>query len=125
MCMLQKMSSQSADVRIEKCWVIWYCVGPGLTMKQMLDEMESVYGTNLLPRRIIQRWHKQFRNGRTSTESNPQSGRPGMNVTEVNKNTVAALIAEDPHISQQLAEVMDMSKTSIIHILGALWTRRV
>ncbi len=73
--MLQKMSSRSADVRIEQRWVIRYCVCHGLTVKQSLDEMESVYGTNLLPRRTIQWWHKQFCDGRTSAESNPQSGR--------------------------------------------------
>ncbi len=114
------MSSQSADVWIEQRWVIRYRVCRGLTVKQT-DEMESVYGMNLLPRRTIQRWYKQFCDGRTSAESNPQSGRPQTSVTEVNKNTVAVLIAEDPHISQrQLAEVMDMSKTSIICILGTL-----
>ncbi len=51
--MLQKMSSQSADVRIEQHWVIRYCVRRGLTVKQTMDEMESVYGMYLLPRRTI------------------------------------------------------------------------
>ncbi len=73
--MLQKKSSQNADVRIEQRWVIRYCVRRGLTVKQTLDEMESVYGTNLLPRRTIQQWHKQFHNGRTSAGSNPRSWR--------------------------------------------------
>ncbi len=69
-----KISSQSADVRIEQHWVIRYCAHFGLTVKQTLDEMESVYGTNLLPRRTIQRWNKQFRNSRTSAESNHKAG---------------------------------------------------
>ncbi len=95
-------------------------------MKQTLDEMESMYSTNILPRRTIQRWHKQFCNGRTSAESNPRSGQPRTCAIEVNKNTVAALLAEDPHISQrQLAELMDTSKTSINRILGALGMQRV
>ncbi len=38
--MLQKMSSQSADVQIEQPWVIRYCVRRGVTVKQTLDEME-------------------------------------------------------------------------------------
>ncbi len=78
---------------------------------------EALYGTDLMPKRTIQCRHKEFRDGHTSATSLPQSGRLWMNFMKVNKNTVAALIAEVLHISQRQVANAHYTRTVLSSVL--------
>ncbi len=80
--------------------------------------LREAYGEECFGKWTIQHWRKSFLNGRQETGGLPRIGQPHSWITEVNVNTVVAVLDEDYHLSlQQLEEVLHIPKTTIYRIL--------
>ncbi len=80
--------------------------------------LKETYGEETIGKKTIYDWYAHFKEGRTAAVTEPSSGRPVLTSTEIMKNTLAALIAEDPSLSQcEMASLLDISKTMVQQIL--------
>ncbi len=57
--------------------------------------IREAYGDEFLSRATIFRWHHSFANGRVDTMPRPKSGRPMSAISEILRDTVFTLSAED------------------------------
>ena len=61
----------------------------------------------------IKEWYRRFKNGRTSVDSNPRSGRPSLTTTPENIERVRLAIASDRRLTvRELENGLGIPKTT-------------
>ncbi len=95
--------------------------------QQTYQVVKEVYQDDCLGQSMILCWYNFFIKGRELAALEPHSGRPTSIVTEMNINTVVAIIRDDRHLLVKRWESMvHISKSSIHRILREhLQMRRV
>ena len=102
----------------EQRFVIKFHYRSGKNAQETFDIMKQTYGNQCLGRSTIFRWHSSFKKGRESAKLIPHGGRPKTAATEVNINTVWAMVQEDRSITvERIADIMNISVGSAHHIL--------
>ncbi len=74
------------------------------TLKKTVSEttvLLQVFGTEVLEGSTIRQWQKDFKASQKSAYLQPLGDMPRTVMTEVNNNTVTAVIAEDHHLAAQ------------------------
>ncbi|KAL4142347.1 hypothetical protein QTP88_004826 [Uroleucon formosanum] len=98
----------------------------GKTVPEIHAALNEVCGTDTVDRSTVQRWHQRFRDGRTSIDNNPRSGRPST-VTQDNTNAaiLATLLDEDGRITvREIEQETGISKSSVHRILTEILQKR-
>ena len=57
--------------------------------------IQEAYGDQALSKTRVFEWHKKFKDGQESLEDAPRAGRPSTSKTDVNHNTIDAMLQED------------------------------
>ena len=80
--------------------------------------MQKVYGDQICSRAMVFKWFKRLQDANSSLRDLPRSGRPKTGRTEVNINTVAAVIGDDPGVSLNvLSSTLNLSRSVVHNIL--------
>ena len=61
---------------IEQQYTIKFCVKLNRSATETFASLTEAYGDATLPRTMVFKWHKAFKEGRESVEDDPHSGRP-------------------------------------------------
>ena len=82
------------------------------------EELSKAEGERALSIVTIRRWIAKFKDGETSVDEKPRSGRPCEAVMSENIAKVHELVTNDPHITiRRLEDVIGISRERIDHIL--------
>lgn len=80
--------------------------------------MKTAFGDECMSKTQIKDWYKRFKDGRTSVDSNPRSGRPSTTKTPGNIERVQLAINEDRRLTVRELECdLGIPKTSVWKIL--------
>lgn len=80
--------------------------------------MKTAFGDECMSKTQIKEWYKRFKDGRTSVDSNPRSGRPSTTTTPDNIERVRLAINEDRRLTVRELECdLGIPKTSVWKIL--------
>ena len=105
--------------KIEYRAVIKYLFLKGNTPTQIKDELDSVYGDSAPSFTTVKFWAAEFKRGRKSLGDDERSGRPKTATTDENIAKVHEMVLDDRRIKvREIAEVMNMSKERVCHILN-------
>ena len=98
---------------------------------QIKDELDSAYGDSAPSLTTVKFWVTEFKRGRKSSGDDERSGRPKTATTDENIAKVHQMVLDDRRIKvKEIAEVMNMSKERVCHILdmrklSARWVPRL
>ncbi|XP_065665495.1 protein GVQW3-like [Hydra vulgaris] len=103
--------------KIEYRAVIKYLFLKGNTPTQTKDEMDSVYGDSAPSFTTVKIWAAEFKCGQ-SLGDDERSGRPKTATTDENIAKVHQVVLDNRRIKvREIAEVMNISKERVCHIL--------
>lgn len=86
----------------------------GKTPTECLTMLQQAYGSKSMKRAAVFRWHAAFFQGRVDSAPRPKTGRPVSVCTEVFRNSLTALLAEDNSLSQrEMAVRLGVAKSTI------------
>lgn len=98
--------------------LIKICVLLGKSSSQINEELKQSCGESALPRSSVFDWARQFKEGRTSIEDRPRSGRPTEATDEHHVQLVEAEIKDDPRQTcEQIAYTLGISNPIVQRIL--------
>jgi len=81
----------------------------------------AVYGDVFMGASSVGRWAKHFRNGNTSIQDKPRSGRPRTASTEPNKNRADEIIKEDRRVTlDAIATKLGTGHNAVQEMTGSL-----
>ncbi len=100
---------------MEQRYAIKFFWWMGKPAQQTYQEMKEVYQDNCLGWSMNLHWHNFFTKDRELAVLEPHSGRPALIMTEMNIDTVTAIIRDDRHILVRMLE-------SMVHIRNHLYT---
>ena len=90
----------------------------GKSASQINDELKEACGDFSLQRSSVFEWSRQFKDGRTSIEDKPRSGRPISTTDDNHVEGVAAEIAEDTRLTcEQIGYIHGINRESVHRIL--------
>ncbi len=95
---------------------ICFCFLSGKSAVEAWQLLQQAYGDELVVKRrnvYLYEWFKKLKEGRTSTDLIPHGGRPSSSTTEINMNTIAAIVKEDGTLTvRDIAAVMGIGLIS-------------
>ncbi len=103
---------------VEQRYVLSYLFKRQKTPTECLAKLQKVYGPDTMSRSQVFDWFRQFKGGRKSAATSPRTGRRSEVTTDVSRNTISALLAEDCTLNQrQIAAVMGFSQSTVQRII--------
>lgn len=85
---------------------------------EIYNNLQKACGDTALSRTTVFDWARRFKEGRSSIQDNARTGRPASATDEINVNSVAVLIAEDPRQTcDNIAYTLGISHASVHKIL--------
>ncbi|XP_053429152.1 protein GVQW3-like [Nycticebus coucang] len=104
--------------RVEQRIFIKICVKLGHSSAETIRIIRKTFGDDAMSAAQIKVWHKRFRDGRESVESDPRSGRPATSRTPENVERVRAAISKDQQLTvRELEADLGIPKTTVSEIL--------
>lgn len=98
--------------------VIRFLHAKGKKPAEIHRELVEVYGNNVLSRKQVWCWCREFDNGRTDITDEHRSGRPSTSASDQNICQVEGMIREDRRITlSHIAEVLNISYGSVHRIV--------
>ena len=85
---------------------------------ETIEMIQKAFGDECMGKTQIKEWCKRFKNGRTSVDSDPRSGRPLNTITPENIERVRLAIGEDRRLTvRELESNLGILKTCVSRIL--------
>jgi hypothetical protein len=81
--------------RVEQRYCIKFCQKLGDTQSETIRKIQQAFGNNAVGVTQIKEWYHQFKNGRTSVDSDQRTGRQSTSRNPDVINKVRSLIMED------------------------------
>ncbi len=98
----------------EQWYVIKACVREGFSHIQTFIRLRLTYRDTIMSHSSIHQWYESFERGRTSAALQGGPGTPSLSVHEVNINTAATVIQEEPALTVgQVAKILDVLYESV------------
>lgn len=98
--------------------VIRFLTKEGKKPREIFDRLHAAYGDIAPSYTTVKDWSRLFKFGRESLEDDPRSGRPNEATTDEMVRKLEDLIIENARMTKnQLAEALDISTGSVLHIL--------
>ena len=86
--------------------------------KQIFNELCGIYGPQTISMRIVFRWVKAFKAGKSSVEDDTRPGRPKTSITKPNIAAVKIVVERDAGLSvKDIASCTGISEGSVQTIL--------
>jgi len=74
----------------------------------------------------VRKWVKRFKDGNTSIQDEPRSGRPRTASTELNKERVDEIIQDDRHVTvDTIARTLGIGHNAVQEMIESLGCRKV
>ena len=94
----------------------FYYFRSGLTQRQCIDKLNSIFGDEAPSRTSIYRWYGEFTRGRSSLQDEFREGRPKSVVVPETIVAVHQLILQDPHVTYcEIEKTLGISGTKKIY----------
>ena len=104
--------------RVEQRVCIKFCVKLEHSSAETIRIIQKVFGDDAMSAAQIKVWHKRFKDGRESVESDPRSGRPATSRTPENVERVRAAISKGRRLTvRELEADLGIPKTTVSQIL--------
>ncbi len=86
----------------------------------------NVYGDDIIDKSNVHRWMKKFKEGETSVEDKPRSGRPSTATTDTNRQRVDKLIRAERRVTiRELSAQLNCDHIAIQEMVKDLRYRKV
>jgi len=113
------------DVSFCQRAIIEFLVKEEIPTADIHHKLQRVYGDMCLGASSVWRWAKHFKDGNTSIQDLPRSGRPQTASTEPNKKTVDEIIKEDRQvILGAIARKLGIGRNAVQEMTGSLDYRK-
>ena len=111
----------------EQRYCIKFCQKLGDTQVETIRKIQQAFGDDAMSNSRIKEWYNRFKDGRTSVDSEPRSGRPSTSRNENVIEQVWTLVMEDHRMTvRELAKEIGIRLGSVHSILSEdLGMRRV
>nr|XP_050034434.2 protein GVQW3-like [Dermacentor andersoni] len=104
--------------RLEQSYCVKFCQKLGDSQMETIRKIQTAFDDDAMGSTQIKEWYNRFKDGRTSVESEPRSGRPS---TCRNDQVIAemnAVVMRDRHVTiREIAEKVGMSTFSAHSIM--------
>src|SRR5215469_15109929 len=87
------------DLSFRQRAVIEFLVKEEIPAAEIHQRLQCAYGSVCMGASSVRRWVKHFKDGNTSIQDEPRSGRPQTASTEQNKERVDEIIQVDGHVT--------------------------
>ena len=89
-----------------------FCVKIGKSVTKTIEMLKIAFGEEAMCRTQTYEWWKRFKEGRTSVDDDPRSGRPSTSKTDDNVAKVLEVIRSNRRLTvREIAEEVSISKT--------------
>ncbi|XP_014770146.1 protein GVQW3-like [Octopus bimaculoides] len=85
--------------RIEQRYSIKFCQKLGDTQARTIEKIQEAFGDDALGKVQIKEWYNRFKDGRTSVDSEPRSGRPSTSGDDEMIAKVRRIVYEERHVT--------------------------
>ena len=117
-----KVSSRQKKIELNREHfraIIFYNFRLGLTQKQRIDELNTIFGDEAPSSTSVYRWYGEFNRGRSSLQDKFLEGRPKSIVVAKTIDAVRQLILQDRHVTYREIETsLGISGTSIQYCMN-------
>ncbi|XP_064100988.1 protein GVQW3-like [Macrobrachium nipponense] len=104
--------------RVEQRYCIKFCYKLGDTQVQTIQKIQQAFGDEAMGITQIKEWYNRFKQGQTSVESKPRSGRPSTSRNEEFIENVRRIVEDDRRITiNEITEEVGISTGSVHTIL--------
>ena len=104
--------------RIEQRYCIKFCCKLGDTQVHTIQKIQQAFGNEAMGITQIKEWYNRFKQGQTSVESKPRSGRPSTSRNEELIENVRQIVENDRRITiNEITEEVGISTGSVHTIL--------
>ena len=101
--------------------VIEFLVKEEIPAADIHHRLQCVYGDVCMGASSVRRWVKHFKDGNTSIQNQPRSGRPRTASAEPNKKRVDEIIKEDRRVTQdEIATKLGIGHNAVQEMIGSL-----
>ncbi|XP_037509168.2 protein GVQW3-like [Rhipicephalus sanguineus] len=104
--------------RLEQGYCIKFCQKLGDSQVETIGKIKTAFGDDAMSRTQIKEWYNRFKDGRTSVESEPRSGRPSTCRNDQVIAEVNAVVIRDRRVTiREIAEEVGISTFSAHSIM--------
>jgi transposase len=94
--------------------IIEFLTKEGCRLSDIQRRLQNVYGDDTIDRSNVHRWMKKFKEGETSNEDKPHSGRPSTTTTDTNRQRVDELIRAERRVTlRELVAQLDCGHNAV------------
>ena len=106
--------------------VIEFLVKEEIPAADIHHRLQRVYGDVCMGASSVRRWVKHFKDGNTSIQDQPRSGRPRTASTEPNKKRLDEIIKEDRRVTlDAIATKLGIGHNAVQEMIGSLGYRKI
>ena len=87
------------DMSFHQRAVIEFLIKEEISAAEIHQRLQCAYGSVCMGASSVRRWVKHFKDGNTSIQGEPRSGRPQTASSERNKERVDGIIQDDRHVT--------------------------
>ncbi|GFW53215.1 protein GVQW3 [Trichonephila clavipes] len=104
--------------RTEQRICIKFCFNLGKSCMETLEMLQKAFKDECMGKTQIKVWHGRFKNGRTSVDSDPRSGRPSTGTLSHNIERVRVAVEQDRRLTvRELEDEIRIPKSTVWRIL--------
>jgi len=104
--------------QLEQRYCIKFCQKLGGSQVETIRKIQRIFSDSAMDITQVKEWYNQFKDGRTSVESDAHSGRPSTSQNDELIGQVRTLVMQDHRVTiRELVEEVGISTGSLQHIL--------
>ncbi|PNF34140.1 hypothetical protein B7P43_G01150 [Cryptotermes secundus] len=114
------------DMSFRQRAIIEFLVKEEIPAAEIHQRLQRAYGSVCMGANCVRRWVKHFKDGNTSIENEPRSGRPRRASTESNKKRVDEIIQDDRRVTlNTIARKLGIGHSAVEEMIESLGYRKV
>jgi len=114
------------DMSFRQHAVIEFLVKEEIPAAEIYQRLHCAYGSVCMGESSVRRWVKHFKDGNTSIQDQPRSGRPRSASTERNKERVDEIIQDDRRVTvDTIARTLGIGHNAVQEMIESLGCRKV
>src|SRR5215475_10085734 len=111
------------NMLFRQCAVIEFLVKEEIPAAEIHQRLQRAYGSVCMGASSVRRWVKHFKDGNTSIQHKPRSGRPRTASTERNKERVDEIIQDDRRVTvDTIARTLGIGHSAVQEMIESLGT---